>query len=320
MVKLSVIIPVYNVEKYIKECLESLLNQSFKEFELIVVDDGSTDNSLSICNEYAIKDKRIVVLHKQNGGVSSARNAALKIIRGDYVTFVDPDDFISLNTYYDNMNYMLLHDDIDCVQYPYCHYYSDLNIKKHILPSTNIKGVHDLFKNWWAGSIISFSLCHKIFKRKVFEEIEFREGHVSEDTCLIPQLCERISNLYISSLGMYYYRQRIDSYTYHYTFDKHIDMFDAHYDIYQMFILFPDLSNEKVIAFTRMVRRLIQAKRENPMGDIRQRQKDLSKQSPSWREILFSTNTKKSFLCLMKLFGIFLFTKINILWLNYRRK
>ena len=97
MPKVSVIVPIYNTEKYLHRCIDSILGQTFTDFELILVDDGSTDKSGKICDEYAKKDSRIVVVHKENGGVSSARNNGLDIAHGEWITFVDSDDYISDN-------------------------------------------------------------------------------------------------------------------------------------------------------------------------------------------------------------------------------
>jgi len=97
--KISVIVPVFNVEKYLRECVDSVLAQTFKDFELILVDDGSPDNSGKICDEYATKDSRVRVFHKANGGVSSARNLGLENVRGEWITFVDPDDWIDAKMY-----------------------------------------------------------------------------------------------------------------------------------------------------------------------------------------------------------------------------
>lgn len=99
MNKISIILPVYNVEKYLDKCLDSLVNQTYKKLEIILVDDGSPDNSGKICDEWAKKDKRIKVIHKENGGVSSARNKGLDIATGDYIGFVDPDDYVDLTMY-----------------------------------------------------------------------------------------------------------------------------------------------------------------------------------------------------------------------------
>lgn len=95
--KYSVIVPIYNREKSIKKCVDSILRQSEKDFELILVDDGSTDNSLKICKDFEKTDNRIIVIHKENGGVSSARNAGIDVARGKYVVFVDSDDYVDNN-------------------------------------------------------------------------------------------------------------------------------------------------------------------------------------------------------------------------------
>lgn len=96
-IKISVIVPVYKVEPYLEKCINSILNQTYKDFELILVDDGSPDNCPAICDEYAKKDSRITVIHKQNGGVSSARNEGIKIAKGEFIWFIDSDDYIETN-------------------------------------------------------------------------------------------------------------------------------------------------------------------------------------------------------------------------------
>ena len=99
MKKISVIVPVYNVERYLKRCIESIINQTYKDLEIILVDDGSTDSSGNICDEYKKIDKRISVIHKKNGGLSDARNEGLKVVTGTYIAFVDSDDFLDLDMY-----------------------------------------------------------------------------------------------------------------------------------------------------------------------------------------------------------------------------
>ena len=99
MKKVSVIVPVYNVENYLEECVNSILNQTYENLEIILVDDGSTDNCPQICDDWAKKDKRIKVIHKANGGVSSARNVGLDNATGEYIGFVDSDDYIDITMY-----------------------------------------------------------------------------------------------------------------------------------------------------------------------------------------------------------------------------
>lgn len=101
-VQLSVIVPVYNVEQYLKQCIDSILNQTFKNFELILVDDGALDSCPQICDNYSKHDDRVKVIHKKNGGLSSARNAGIKVAKGKFLTFIDSDDWISKN-YFEEM-------------------------------------------------------------------------------------------------------------------------------------------------------------------------------------------------------------------------
>lgn len=98
-IKISVIIPIYNVEQYLSQCLDSIINQTYTNLEIILINDGSTDNSEKICNQYKLLDPRIIVIHKTNGGLSDARNTGIKIATGDYISFVDADDFIDKNMY-----------------------------------------------------------------------------------------------------------------------------------------------------------------------------------------------------------------------------
>ena len=104
MIKLSIIMPVYNVKNYIRKCIESVLEQKFIDYELILVDDGSNDGSGVICDEYSKKDKRIIVIHQKNKGLSGARNSGINIAKGEFIGFIDSDDWIHKNMYYDLVN------------------------------------------------------------------------------------------------------------------------------------------------------------------------------------------------------------------------
>jgi glycosyltransferase involved in cell wall biosynthesis len=98
MIKFSFIVPVYNTEKYLRKCIDSLIGQTYNNTEIILINDGSTDNSLQICNEYAVKDTRFIIIDKENGGLADTRNVGIKAATGDYISFVDSDDYIELNT------------------------------------------------------------------------------------------------------------------------------------------------------------------------------------------------------------------------------
>lgn len=210
---LTIIVPIYNVEKYLSMCIDSILQQTFTDFELILVDDGSPDNCGRICDEYGRKDARIIVIHKKNGGVSSARNRALDIAKGDYITFVDSDDRIGLSTTYeDNMNILKTSPQIDILQYPIYYIFNQTEIKKTHQPSQYIYGEKDLFLNWYTSKPITGYVCDKIFKRKIFDKVRFPENiQLAEDSYCIVDFVKKAHCLYISELGYYGYYQRADS-------------------------------------------------------------------------------------------------------------
>lgn len=282
-----------------------------------MIDDGSTDGSSALCDEWAAKDNRVIVIHKGNGGVSSARNTGLKVAKGDYLTFVDPDDFIAPDTYTINMEYLMSHQEVDILQFPYCHFISDDNVSNYHNPSTaSFVGSKEIFKNWWSGSPLEYVIWNKIYKRILWNDVTFKVGHISEDTCLVPIFVNRVKSVYISEKGLYYYqRERVASYTYgEYDFNKHLDLFYAHATIYECFKQFPDMVTEKVQAFTRLYRRLIAAKETDPTADINEPKRLIIKNFPTWREIIASHHTEKLWLSLAKILGTNLFI---LLFLRY---
>ena len=176
--KISIIVPVYKTEKYLDKCIESILNQTFKDFELILVDDGSPDNCGKICDEWAKKDDRIVVIHKENGGVSKARNTALDIIKGEYVGFVDSDDTIEPTMYEELYNNLIDSN----AQISVC----DFNF---ITPSGSQSNSREpkiqVYESSEALEIIFKStpfaghLCNKLFSADLFDEVR-----LDEDICI----------------------------------------------------------------------------------------------------------------------------------------
>ena len=112
---ISVIVPIYNVEKYLQKCVDSIINQTYKNLEIILVDDGSPDNCPKMCDDYAEKDSRIKVVHKENGGLSDARNVGMEVATGEYVSFIDSDDYISLD-FYETLLETIVDNDSDVVE------------------------------------------------------------------------------------------------------------------------------------------------------------------------------------------------------------
>lgn len=182
--KVSVIVPVYNQEKYLDECIESIINQSYNNLEIILVDDGSTDNSLEICKKYKKQDKRIKLIHKENGGLSSSRNAGLKEATGDYIMFCDSDDYFLPDTV-KLMEAEITKKDADYVIGNYINCTEEGKFwKKPIFDKklyTNFKvEITDYTKSFY---IMSSSVCNKIFRKSFIDEHDFKfvEGLPAED-------------------------------------------------------------------------------------------------------------------------------------------
>lgn len=204
--EISIIVPVYNVEKYLKRCIDSILNQSFTDFELILVDDGSTDNSGKIIDEYAVKDERIKVIHKENGGQGSARNRGLDIAKGNYIGFVDSDDWIHKDMYkilYENI--IKYNTDISQIDHkPTSSYVNDENIvneKVHI--------VDNILKEF--GNCTSFELLpyifvwNKLYKADIWSSFRFPENKFAEDLRVIYKIYDKSNKMIRIDRKLYYY-------------------------------------------------------------------------------------------------------------------
>ncbi|MDR0864810.1 MAG: glycosyltransferase [Candidatus Symbiothrix sp.] len=208
MLKLSIIIPVYNTKKYLSECLDSVINQTYTHLEIICVNDGSTDNSLSILEEYAKKDPRILVISKLNGGQSSARNAGLDKMTGDLVTFVDSDDVVQLDSYAKNIAVFQKDNDVEIVQYPLIFEWP-LKSERLLKPeSSMLIGKNEIFKSTWKNDRFIYSVCNKIFKKEIFHKLRFKDNTLFEDMLLTAQYGKKIQQVFISEEGCYYYRGR----------------------------------------------------------------------------------------------------------------
>ncbi len=204
MPKVSVIVPVYNTEKYLAECIESISNQTFKDLELILVDDGSTDNSGTICDEYAKKDNRIKVFHQENGGVCHARNKGLDNATGKYICFVDSDDYLEHNAleilYTDIQNHNA---DISCALMTGDNNCNTPNLKNGIYEIWSDKTA---LKNALLDNRFSYSSCAKLFKRDLIQEIRFEEGRkIHEDSFFVFCCFLKCPTVVVRNVGIYNY-------------------------------------------------------------------------------------------------------------------
>ncbi|MBP3354658.1 MAG: glycosyltransferase family 2 protein [Bacteroidales bacterium] len=211
--KLSIIVPVYNVEEYIIECIDSVLSQTYKDWELILVNDGSTDNSGKICDEYALKDNRINVIHKENEGLSSARNAGIDVAKGEYITFIDSDDvLLNDDIYYKIIKIFNEDNSIDVVQYDVIHKWKSSEEHKREYPFKTYCNKQDILEGYLTENI-HVSCCDKVFKTEIFKNIRFPLGQISEDIAIIPNIVEHTNKLQVSEIGYYGYRYRDGSIT-----------------------------------------------------------------------------------------------------------
>lgn len=211
---ISVIVPIYNVEKYLRKCLDSVTSQTYTNLEIILVDDGSTDNCGAICDEYAMNDDRITVIHKVNSGVGFARNSGLEICTGEYVMFVDPDDWLSVDAVqvlYDR----LVIDGSDIAVGKHVEAYedgvlSDISWKFYV---NELLTKENIFKNLvsTADNIIPVAAWGKLYKRSIFNNIRYTSVCIAEDLLLFPYIIEQCEKISISTPIVYYYYQRQNS-------------------------------------------------------------------------------------------------------------
>lgn len=215
---ISVIVPVYNVENYLPYCLDSILQQTYEELEVILIDDGSTDRSGMICDEYAQRDKRIKLFHKNNEGVSAARNNGLDHINGKYVTFVDSDDIIHpqlIEVLLDTLN--KYDGDISCTCYSridiYPETYSYINLD-NFNDVSSFSGIEVLQQIYDEDSALLLSVVWgKLYRREIIEGIRFPYGMVHEDEFFTYKIFFKASKVCFANIKLYFYLIRPGSIT-----------------------------------------------------------------------------------------------------------
>lgn len=203
----SVIIPVYNVEKYLEYCLQSVFAQTYNKLEIILVDDGSTDSSGKMCDDFANSDERVKVVHTVNGGLSSARNIGIKESTGEFITFLDSDDYIRKD-YVKKLSDIMIHDDSDIVVGAYKKVYTDIDF----LIIEESFGIRQYDGREFSFEMLSQKLpiyAHgKLYRRELFEEIEFPEGRWYEDIPTLWKVSKLVKKASSIENKLYFYRQR----------------------------------------------------------------------------------------------------------------
>lgn len=204
---ISVIIPVYKVEKYINKCIDSIINQTYANLEIILVDDGSPDNCGKICDEYAEKDNRIKVIHKKNGGLSEARNYGIDISKGRYIAFVDSDDYVSDN--YIEYMYKLLKDNNADMSICGIQIVNDEH-KKYKVVETNVDvyTTEEAFENLLYAEGIEVAAYGKLYPKEYFDDVCFPVGEKYEDTAIMAVLMNKAKKIVFGSQKCYFYYTR----------------------------------------------------------------------------------------------------------------
>ncbi len=208
---ISVIVPVYNVEKYLDRCVKSILSQSFSDFELLLVDDGSPDRCGEMCDEYAKGDSRIKAFHKRNGGLSDARNFGIEKALGEYLMFVDSDDYIH-EQMLETLHRLITENDADLAVCSAMDVFEGKEV-------TQVREIREFtlnktesYKYMLRGDGLP-SACNKLYKRQTVGEVRFPVGKLYEDGFFTPQILKRVEKTAVTSRPMYYYFRRADSIT-----------------------------------------------------------------------------------------------------------
>ena len=223
---ISIVVPVYNVENYLERCINSLINQTYKNIQIILVDDGSNDNSPSICDYYKSIYKNIVVIHKENGGLSDARNKGIDVARGEYITFVDSDDYVEL----DYIEYMYNLIEKDLTEIAICgyivHFDNQLKKLKDYYNSSKMD-TEKVLKRILYSNKIEVSAWAKLYKTSLFKNVRYPKGKLFEDIGTTYKLLEKCKVISVGLSPKYHYIMRKDSIVNKKFTEKHKYMIEA---------------------------------------------------------------------------------------------
>ena len=213
MHKISIIIPIYNVDKYLSACIETVIHQTYQNLEIILVNDGSTDACPQICDDYAAKDQRIIVIHKKNGGLSDARNAGMKLATGDYISFVDSDDLLSLD-FYQNLLNALTRNDADIAECGFFKFGKDIEFNIEVADTENADA--EIFNTETALELlikdyVNPMVWNKLYRKEVLKDLEFPVGKIHEDVFWTYRVVGNAKKIVKIKNKMYGYRQQLDS-------------------------------------------------------------------------------------------------------------
>lgn len=224
MPQISVIVPIYNVEAYLKRCVDSIIEQTFTDFELILVDDGSPDRCGEICDQYAETDRRVKVIHKENGGLSDARNAGIDIAKGIYLSFIDSDDWVE-DTFLEVLYTEAEKNSADISVVNYHEEYENVRREAKQVDNRILTGIEALNYLYRPNHLAIYSciVCNKLFKKELFDNIRFPVGKLNEDSFTIHKLLYKADRICFTGNDLYCYYQRNNSIMHETFSEKRLD-------------------------------------------------------------------------------------------------
>lgn len=225
--KISIIIPVYNTGIYLKKCLDSIINQTFQDFEVIIINDGSSDNSMDILNEYSLRYDKFKIYSQDNSGVAITRNFALSLIKGEYIIFIDSDDFVEAN-FLDTLYNEAIDKKCDIVMCSYYRYFENINLSLPIIYKKR-KGIFtsdEILKALIPDNLIHSYLWNKLWRKEIFDNFQFPDMKF-EDLAIMCILLHRGNKISIINDKLYYYRIRSTSIVRNYSVSTQNDYIKA---------------------------------------------------------------------------------------------
>ena len=223
----SVIVPVYNVEKYVAKCLDSLISQTYDNIQIIIVNDGSSDRSLDIVERYKNIDSRVKVYNKKNGGLSDARNTGIKYAEGEFICFVDSDDWVSSD--YVETLISMFEEKVDITCGGFVYYYNSRKIVCMEHMKNKVLSNKEATKALCNGKWMTNHVWNKMYRRKLFSEIQFEVGKHFEDIYIMHQLFARANKVACTDKIIYYYSMRDDSIIHQNSAQNEMDIFIGYY-------------------------------------------------------------------------------------------
>ncbi len=316
---ITIVIPIYNVEKYLEKCLQSVINQTYNNIEIILVDDGSPDNCGSICDDYAKKDSRIKVIHKENGGLSDARNAGIKVATGKYITFLDSDDYVT-SDYIEYLYKLIKKYNVKLSICKLQIVWKDIKVQDESSLEDVCLDVKGAYKNLLFQQGIDISANAKLYLTELWKNYEFPKGKVYEDTAVIYKLIEEAQNVAFGNKECYYYIAREGSISKKQGFNKNEEDYIEHTNQMLSYIRekYPELedavSRYDVYANFRILKILIFTKPRN-----KQMEKEVVSKIKEKQEVVFKckdTPKRDKIAIILLNMGLPFF---RVFWLLYRK-